>query len=129
MTNSLSILADFGESCAISRNFCKETEIATLFINALEAASTKSNLTSIIYIPFLSIGEPNDGVTHLLDALKAIQLAQTNITGSLNQLGSRANHVMFKKALNDEFEVLLCLKLCSKFEDGALKLVDHHSGK
>ena len=81
------------------------------------------------YIPFLPTGEPNDGVTHLLDALKAIQLAQTNITGSLNQLGSRANHVMFKKALNDEFEVLLCLKLCSKFEDGALKLVDHHSGK
>ena len=74
------------------------------------------------------IGEPNDGVTHLLDALKAVQLAQTNITGSLNQLGSRANHVMFKKALNDEFEVLLCLKICSKFEDGALKLVDHHSG-
>ena len=36
---------------------------------------------------------------------------------------------MFKKALNDEFEVLLCLKICSKFEDGALKLVDHHSGK
>ena len=27
------------------------------------------------------IGDPNDGVTHLLDALKAIQLAQTNITG------------------------------------------------
>ena len=27
------------------------------------------------------IGGPNDGVTHLLDALKAIQLAQTNITG------------------------------------------------
>ena len=27
------------------------------------------------------IGAPNDGVNHLLDALKAIQLAQTNITG------------------------------------------------
>ena len=37
------------------------------------------------------IGEPNDGVTHLLDALKAIQLAQTNITGSLNQLGKVSN--------------------------------------
>lgn len=74
------------------------------------------------------IGASNDGVTHLLDALKAIQLAQTNITGSLNQLGSRANHVMFKKALSDEFETLLCLKICAKFEDGALKLVEHHSG-
>ena len=50
------------------------------------------------------------------------------IAGSLNQLGSRANHVMFKKALSDEFETLLCLKICAKFEDGALKLVEHHSG-
>lgn len=74
------------------------------------------------------IGDPIDGVTLLLDVLKAIQLAQTNITGSLNQLGSRANHVMFKKSLNDEFETLLCLKVCSKSEDGALRLVDHHSG-
>ncbi len=74
------------------------------------------------------IGNPNDGVTLLLDVLKAIQLAQTNITGSLNQLGSRANHVMFKKALSDEFETLLCLKICSRVEDGALKLVEHHSG-
>jgi len=74
------------------------------------------------------IGTTNDGVTHLLDALKAVQLAQTNITGSLNQLGSRANHVMFKKALSDEFETLQCLKICAKFEDGALKLVEHHSG-
>ena len=35
---------------------------------------------------------------------------------------------MFKKALSDEFETLLCLKICAKFEDGALRLVDHHSG-
>ena len=31
------------------------------------------------------IGGMNDGVTLLLDALKSIQLSQTNITGSLNQ--------------------------------------------
>ena len=68
------------------------------------------------------IGDTNDGVTLLLDVLKAIQLSQTNITGSLNQLGSRANHIMFKRALNDEFEALLCLKICSRSEDGALKL-------
>ena len=43
-------------------------------------------------------------------------------------MGSRANHVMFKKALGDEFETLLCLKICAKFEDGALRLVEHHSG-
>lgn len=74
------------------------------------------------------ISEPNDGVTLLLDLLKAVQLSQTNITGSLNQLGSRANHVMFKRALSDEFEALLCLKICARNEDGALKLVDHPSG-
>ena len=39
------------------------------------------------------------------------QLSQTNISGSLNQLGSRANHVMFKRALGDEYDALLCLKL------------------
>ena len=74
------------------------------------------------------IGDPYDGVTLLLDVLKAIQLSQTNISGSLNQLGSRANHVMFKRALNDEFETLMCLKICSRSEDGALKLVAHPSG-
>ena len=57
-----------------------------------------------------------------------MQVSQTNITGSLNQLGSRANHVMFKRALNDEFETLMCLKTCSKSEDGALKLVAHPTG-
>ena len=56
------------------------------------------------------------------------KLEQFFILGSLNQLGSRANHVMFKKALSDEFETLLCLKICAKFEDGALRLVEHHSG-
>jgi len=60
------------------------------------------------------IGTQNDGVTWLVDALKSIQLAQTNITGSLNQLGSRANHFMFKRALNDEFAALICLKMCSR---------------
>lgn len=74
------------------------------------------------------ISGDNDGVTLLLDLLKAIQLSQTNITGSLNQLGSRANHVMFKRALGDEFEVLLCLKICAKNEEGAAKLVEHPSG-
>ena len=70
----------------------------------------------------------NDGVTLLLDLLKAVQLAQTNITGSLNQLGSRANHVMFKRALGDEFEALMCLKAASKSEEGASRLVEHPSG-
>ena len=92
-------------------------------------AKLKADL-SLSFPSFLRefISEPNDGVTHLLDLLKAVQLSQTNITGSLNQLGSRANHVMFKRALGDEFETLLCLKVSSRNEDGALKLVEHPSG-
>uniref|UniRef100_A0A0K2T3M1 GBD/FH3 domain-containing protein n=1 Tax=Lepeophtheirus salmonis TaxID=72036 RepID=A0A0K2T3M1_LEPSM len=74
------------------------------------------------------IGSSNDGVTLLLEALKAIQLSQSNITGSLNQLGSRANHVMFKRALNDEFEILVCLKICSRSDDGVQRLAEHPSG-
>ncbi|QQP49434.1 Uncharacterized protein FKW44_010110, partial [Caligus rogercresseyi] len=74
------------------------------------------------------IGSTNDGVTLLLEALKAIQLSQSNITGSLNQLGSRANHVMFKRALNDEFETLVCLKICSRSDDGVQRLAEHPSG-
>ncbi len=78
---------------------------------------------------FVSFDPGADGVTLLLDLLKAVQLSQTNITGSLNQLGSRANHVMFKRALSDEFEALLCLKtICSRSQEGALRLADHPSG-
>lgn len=68
-----------------------------------------------------------------------MQLSQTNISGSLNQLGSRANHVMFKRALGDEYDALLCLRLVcgGGGEDsaasqannlGAAKLVSHPSG-
>jgi len=64
-----------------------------------------------------------DGVTLLLDLLRAIQLAQTNITGGLNQLGSRANHVMFRRALvswlvgsslQHSLSFSRCLLLCVK---------------
>ena len=37
------------------------------------------------------IGDPNDGVTHLLDALKAIQLAQSNITGKVKFVNEEEN--------------------------------------
>lgn len=73
---------------------------------------------------------PNDGVTLLLDTLKAVQAAQSSITGSLNQLGSRANHVMLKQALADEFEVLQCLKATtsSRHPEGPAKLMAHQTG-
>ena len=87
------------------------------------------------------ISEPNDGVTLLLDLLKVIQLSQTNISGNNNnnnnnnggnnnnnQEAARLHQAVFKKALADEHECLMCLKLCAEHEDGGLRLVDHPSG-
>ena len=86
------------------------------------------------------ISEPNDGVTLLLDLLKVIQLSQTNISGvnssnhggnnSNNNSGANlpANQSVFKKALVDEHECLLCLKLCAESEEGGMRLVEHPSG-
>jgi len=72
------------------------------------------------------ISEPNDGVAMLLDLLKVIQLSQTNISGVKTDEGR--NHGIFKRALADEHETLLCLRLCAGSEDGARRLVDHPSG-
>ena len=84
------------------------------------------------------ISEPNDGVTLLLDLLKVIQLSQTNISGVNTSSGNNSNNnsganipvnqSMFKKALADEHECLLCLKLCAESEEGGLRLVEHPSG-
>jgi len=74
------------------------------------------------------ISEPNDGVTLLLDLLKVVQLSQTNIAGVHNAIDSKVHQSVFKKALADEHECLLCLKLCGESEDGGLRLVDHPSG-
>ena len=80
------------------------------------------------------ISEPNDGVTLLLDLLKVIQLSQTNLSGNNNNNSNGGNNnqhlhqSVFKKALADEHECLLCLKLCAEHEDGGLRLVDHPSG-
>ena len=81
------------------------------------------------------ISEPNDGVTLLLDLLKVIQLSQTNISGVTNNSNNmnngefaRLHQSVFKKALADEHECLLCLKLCVEAEEGGLRLVDHPSG-
>ena len=74
------------------------------------------------------ISEPNDGVTLLLDLLKVIQLSQTNIAGVHSSLDSKLHQSVFKKALADEHECLLCLKLCVEAEDGSMRLADHPSG-
>ena len=72
------------------------------------------------------ISAPNNGVFLLLDLLKVIQLSQTNIAG--NNIDNQVQQSVFKKALADEFEVLLCLNLCAKTEEGGISLVDHPSG-
>ena len=41
---------------------------------------------------------------------------------------ARLHQSVFKKALADEHECLLCLKLCVEAEDGGLRLVEHPSG-
>ena len=71
------------------------------------------------------ISDPNDGVTLLLDLLKVIQLSQTNQKG----MGvNMTNPSALKRALSDEYEALLCLKMCAEMEDGALKISEHSSG-
>ena len=82
------------------------------------------------------ISEPNDGVTLLLDLLKVIQLSQTNLSGVNNNNKNNSSDVdvtkihqsVFKKALADEHECLLCLKLCAESEEGGMRLVEHPSG-
>ena len=80
------------------------------------------------------ISEPNDGVTLLLDLLKVIQLSQTNLSGVNNNNNSsdvdvtKIHQSVFKKALADEHECLLCLKLCAESEEGGMRLVEHPSG-
>ena len=75
------------------------------------------------------ISEPNNGVTLLLDLLKVIQLSQTNIMGvnggGKDKNDSRVNQNMFQRALADEHDCLLCLKLCVEVDEGSLCLVSH----
>ena len=74
------------------------------------------------------ISEPNDGVTLLLDLLKVIQLSQTNISGANTSTSAPAAPVhqsVFKKALADEHECLVCLKLCAESEAGVDILRKH----
>ena len=112
---SRSNLDDESSSSSLHHDSNKEMELRQFGTITELLAKLRSDL-QLAFPSFVRefIGVPNDGVTWLLDALKSVQLAQTNITGSLNQLGSRANHFMFKRALNDEFSALLCLKMCSK---------------
>ena len=68
---------------------------------------------------------PNDGVTLLLDQLKLIQLSQTNQGRAKDQT---TNTSSIRMSLSDEYEALLCLKLCAEMDEGALKISLHSSG-
>jgi len=74
------------------------------------------------------ISEPNNGVALLLDLLKLVQLSQTSNVGAHKNVDSKMQQVVFKKALADEHECLLCLKLCGETEEGGLSLVNHPTG-
>ena len=63
---------------------------------------------------------PNNGVHKLLDLLKVIQLSQTNHKTS--------SQGCVRTIQSDEFQTLLCLKLCSECEERALKIFEHSSG-
>ena len=71
------------------------------------------------------MNDQNDGLTLLLDILKVIQLSQANITSGLDQNISKG---VFNKALADEHETLVCLKLCAESEAGLKGVAEHPSG-
>ena len=71
------------------------------------------------------LADENDGLTLLLDILKVIQLSQANMTSGLDHNISKA---VFNKALADEHETLVCLKLCAGTETGLNSIADHPSG-
>jgi hypothetical protein len=100
------------------------------FTSISELLSKLKTDLHLSYSSFLKefISEPNDGVTLLLDLLKVVQLSQTNIAGVHSAIDSKLHQSVFKKALADEHECLLCLKLCAEAEEGSLRLSDHPSG-
>ena len=85
----------------------------------------KEDLQISQHIFTLQFVDGHDGLTLLLDILKVIQLSQANITSGLDQNISQA---VFKKALTDEHETLVCIKLCAESEAGLRRVADHPSG-
>ncbi|XP_042218610.1 uncharacterized protein LOC121863817 isoform X2 [Homarus americanus] len=79
------------------------------------------------YLSFVKelVRDPHDGVTLLLDVLKMVQLAQTDLNGTAN---SREQQLALRRALIDEHECLSCLRYCLRSTDAALKLAHYHHG-
>ena len=75
------------------------------------------------------VSPPHNGVSLLLDVLKTIQLSQTSLANDhSNSIGMKDHNDVFKQALADEHECLLCLSLSVEAEDGCMSLADHPSG-
>ena len=70
------------------------------------------------------IDQRSDGLNLLMDILKVIQLSQANITTGLDQSVSKA---IFTKALEDEHQTLLCVKLCLQTNMGMQSIASHPS--
>ncbi|ROT63927.1 hypothetical protein C7M84_018159 [Penaeus vannamei] len=79
------------------------------------------------YLSFVKelVRDPHDGVSLLLDVLKMIQLAQTDLNGSAN---TREQQIALRRALIDEHECLSCLRYCLRSTDAALKVAHYHHG-
>nr|XP_045593964.1 putative uncharacterized protein DDB_G0277255 isoform X1 [Procambarus clarkii] len=79
------------------------------------------------YLSFVKelVRDPHDGVTLLLDVLKMIQLAQTDLNGTAN---SREQQLALRRALIDEHECLSCLRYCMRSTDATLRLAHYHHG-
>ena len=71
------------------------------------------------------LAEGSEGLSLLLDILRVIQLSQANLTSGLDQ---NINKAIFNKALGDEHETLLCIKLCVELDVGLRLVADHPSG-
>ncbi|KAK3868457.1 hypothetical protein Pcinc_026151 [Petrolisthes cinctipes] len=79
------------------------------------------------YLSFVKelVREPHDGVSLLLDVLKSVQLAQTDLTGRGT---SRAQQLALRRALADEHEVLSCLRYCLRSSDAAIRVARYPPG-
>lgn len=79
------------------------------------------------YLSFVKefVRDPHDGVTLLLDVLKMVQLAQTDLNGSAN---SREQQLALRRALIDENECLSCLRFSMRSTDATFKLAHYPHG-
>ncbi|KAK8401054.1 hypothetical protein O3P69_002677 [Scylla paramamosain] len=79
------------------------------------------------YLSFVKelVRDPHDGVSLLLDVLKMVQLAQTDLNGSGS---SREQQAALRRALVDEHEILGCLRYCLRCPEAAPRLAHYPPG-